>query len=473
MQRSASAPTFIFATGVENSCPTIGPTRTRVDELEKCRHYANWQTDFGLVEELGTTFLRYGPPVHTTWVGASRYNWDFADVTFADLLRRDITPIVDLCHFGVPDWVGDFQNGDFPALFAVYARAFAERFPWAQFYTPVNEMYICALFSARYGWWNERLTSDRAFVTALKNIVRANVLAMHAILKVRPDAIFVQSESSEYFHAKTPRAIGPAERMNEIRFLSLDLNYGRRVSSEMYELLLDGGMTREEYHFFLDHQLKHHCIMGNDYYVTNEHVVSADGTTEAAGEVFGYHVITSEYYSRYGLPVMHTETNIKQGPNGDEAVRWLHKEWANVLRVRNDGMPILGFTWYSLTDQVDWDTTLRESNGRVNPLGLYDLDRKPRPVGLAYQTLIQDWRQVLPTHSKVLSLPAFPPSRQNDPLVRMARSTAGARNAEDAAAKQSASVGTASNGATREESASDGGSSDAQGPVNPPPQHTQ
>jgi beta-glucosidase len=231
-------------------------------------------------------------------------------------------------------------------------------------------------------------------------------------------------------------------------------------------------MTRDEYHFFLDNQLKHHCIMGNDYYVTNEHVVSADGTTKAAGEVFGYHVITSEYYSRYGLPVMHTETNLKQGPNGDEAVQWLHKEWANVLRVRNDGVPILGFTWYSLTDQVDWDTALRETNGRVNPLGLYDLDRKPRPVGLAYQELIREWREVLPTQSKVLSLPAFPPSRQNDPLVRMIRSNAEERNVEEAATR-SAPSGNASNGVTRNSPGSDGGSPEARSAVTPPAQHTQ
>ena len=39
-----------------------------------------------------------------------------------------ITPIVDLCHFGVPDWVGGFDDPDWPGLFAEYARAFAERF---------------------------------------------------------------------------------------------------------------------------------------------------------------------------------------------------------------------------------------------------------------------------------------------------------------------------------------------------------
>src|SRR3978361_1205041 len=99
---------------------------------------------------------------------------------------------------------------------------------------------------AAYGWWNEQLSSDRSFVTALKHIVKANVLAMAAILEVRPDAIFIQSESSEYFHAENPRAIGPAEILNARRFLSLDLNYGRRVNSEMCENLMDNVMTRAQ-----------------------------------------------------------------------------------------------------------------------------------------------------------------------------------------------------------------------------------
>ena len=71
--------------------------------------------------------LCYGPPIHTTWLEQGRYDWEFSDLTFGELRRRNIIPIVDLCHFGVPDWVGSFQNDDFPALFASYARAFAER----------------------------------------------------------------------------------------------------------------------------------------------------------------------------------------------------------------------------------------------------------------------------------------------------------------------------------------------------------
>jgi beta-glucosidase/6-phospho-beta-glucosidase/beta-galactosidase len=398
-------PTFLFATGVENSNPTIKNGRVRVDEIAKCGHYTCWRDDFECVQQLGIRFLRYGPPLYRTHLGPHRYDWAFADETFTELYRRGITPIVDLCHFGVPDWIGDFQNPDFPTLFADYAGAFARRFPWVQLYTPVNEMYVCALFSASFGWWNEQLTGDRSFVTALKHIVKANVLAMRAILKVRPDALFIQSESSEYFHAENPRAIKPAEMLNAKRFLSLDLNYGRHVNGEMYEFLMDSGMTRDEYHFFLKENLRRHCILGNDYYVTNEHRVAHDGGMRPSGEVFGYCEITRQYHWRYGLPVMHTETNISQGPNGNEAVQWLWKEWANVLRLRNDRVPIVGFTWYSITDQVDWDSALREDRGTVNPVGLFDLDRNIRPVGETYRQLIASWCDVLPTESLCLTVP--------------------------------------------------------------------
>jgi hypothetical protein len=121
---------------------------------------------------------------------------------------------------------------------------------------------------------------------------------------------------------------------------------------------------------------------------------------------------------------MHTETNRAEGPNGDEAVDWLWKQWANVLRVRNDGIPIVGFTWYSLTDQVDWDIALREERGTVNPLGLYDLDRKIRPVGIAYKQLMQDWSEVLPTQSVCLRVPVVPPSEHDASWAQKTRAEA-------------------------------------------------
>jgi beta-glucosidase/6-phospho-beta-glucosidase/beta-galactosidase len=325
--------------------------------------------------------------VHT---GPGRYDWEFTDMALAEIRRLKLVPIMDLCHFGMPDWLGNFQNAEFPRYFAEYARAFAERYPWVWLYTPINEMYTAAEFSAWRGWWNERLTSDEGFVTALKHLVRANIEAMLAILHARPDAQFVQSESSVYTHATAPHLVDGAEMINEQRFLPLDLNYGRRVSSSVYRYLLDCGMTEDEYDFFMSHNLREHCIMGNDYYVSNERLLVGEEKIEFGGEIFGYYVITREYYDRYNLPVMHTETN-KDEP---DAVHWLWKTWANIQQLRRDGVPLCGMTWYSLTDQVDWDSCLTQRNGHVNPLGLYDLARNIRPVGRAYRKLIQQWKSI-------------------------------------------------------------------------------
>jgi beta-glucosidase/6-phospho-beta-glucosidase/beta-galactosidase len=390
---------FMFATGIENSYPMItlpGGKRMRVDEMEKCGHYEHWREDFHLVCEMGIQYLRYGPAYYRTHLGPGKYDWGFSDETFNELRHLKIEPIVDLCHFGVPDWIGSAQNPDFPRLFAEYARAFAERYRWLRLFTPINEIYIAAKFSAHYGWWNECMASDKAFVTALYHLCKANMLAMRAILEVTPGAIFIQSESSEYFHAEEPSGLKRAGQLNEERFLSLDLTYGMDLDVKMYEFLLDNGMTREQYHWFRENHVKKNCIMGNDYYITNEHLVKPDNHTEPAGEIYGYYVITRQYFERYQLPVMHTETNLA---DAERAPGWLKKEWANMLRLKSDGVPILGFTWYSLTDQVDWDTALRENNGRVNPLGLYDLDRKIRPVGQAYKRLIEMWRGIMPTGS--------------------------------------------------------------------------
>src|SRR5579884_2435198 len=228
----AHANRFMFATGIENSYPVIqgrdGKTQ-RVDEMEKCGFYTHWKEDFHLVRELGLEYLRYGPQYYRVSTGPGKYDWSFCDETFEELKRLKITPIADLCHFGVPDWVGDFQNPDFPRIFAAYAKEFAERYSWVRLITPINEIYVCSDFSAANGWWNERLCSDQTFVTALKHMCKAAILAEEAILDVNRQAIFIQSEATCYFHAQNPEAVPRARYYNLRRFLSFDLCYGKHV----------------------------------------------------------------------------------------------------------------------------------------------------------------------------------------------------------------------------------------------------
>jgi beta-glucosidase/6-phospho-beta-glucosidase/beta-galactosidase len=378
---------FMFAVGIECSNPVIAGNH-RVDELESTGHYEFWKKDLRLVRGLGIRYLRYGPPIHRIFLGRGKYDWSWLDQVMAEMQKLGIRPIIDLVHFGLPDWMGTFQNPEWPYHLAEYAHAFATRYPWVRFYTPVNEIYITAQFSAAFGWWNERLMSDEAFVTNLKHSVKASMLCMRAILQHRADAIFIFSESTEYVHPGSPKMVQQAQFMNERRFLSLDLLFAHDVSATMYRYLLHSGMTTEECLWYRDQSdLRAHCIMGTDYYITNEHVIRDDGSTIGAGDVYGYYVITRQYFDRYKLPVMHTETN----RTSQHAVEWMWKEWMNLMRLREDGVPIIGFTWYGLIDMKDWDTALTKAQGHVNKVGLYTLDRNERKVAREYRKLVENF----------------------------------------------------------------------------------
>lgn len=388
---TGDAGNFMFATGIECSCPTIEHGRVRRDELAECGHYDRWREDLALVKELGLKVLRYGLPYYRTHLGPGRYDWEFADQVVAEMRRLEITPILDLMHFGVPDWLGDFQNPELPIHFADYAGAVAERYSWVRYYTPVNEIYVTARVSARDGLWNEQLRSDGAYVTATKHLVAASILATHRIAHRRPDSVIVQSESAEYTHEARSAPSAEVTLRNKLRFLALDLLYAHPPDADVCLYLLDNGLTRDEYDWFMRGEPPGYQVMGNDYYGRNERILLPDGATVEAEDVLGWYQITKAYYDRYHKPVMHTETNVF---DADEAPTWLWKQWVNVLRMRADGVPVLGFTWYSLVDQIDWDVELARQCGHVNACGLYDLDRRPRPVAAAYRALLEEFGRI-------------------------------------------------------------------------------
>ena len=57
-----AAPSFLFATGIENSCPTIGGRRVRVDEMEKWGTTTSGGETSPSCRRWAIRTLRYGPP---------------------------------------------------------------------------------------------------------------------------------------------------------------------------------------------------------------------------------------------------------------------------------------------------------------------------------------------------------------------------------------------------------------------------
>lgn len=377
---------FIVATGIECSAPIIRGGIRR-DQLILTDHWRRFEEDFDLIADLGITHLRYGVPFHVVARDPVSFDWAWTDAAMAALRERGITPIADLLHFAVPDRLRGIGDPAMPAAFVAYAEAFADRYPWVGMYTPVNEPLITALFSAKNGWWNERRRSDRAFVQALDNVVTCAIEGMRLVRERRSDATFLQSDACEFFMPADPSALVASTFLTERGFLGFDLTYGRPVSERMRGWLRRMGMSAKRQAWFERNGTDAACVVGLDYYEGNERFVDADGRLSPAVRR-GFGAIAREYHARYDLPMMLAETN----NHTERAVDWLAETWNDTIEMRKDGLPIRGFCWYSLTDQVDWDTCMREANDRVNTFGLVDMGRVRRPVGHAYAELARQTR---------------------------------------------------------------------------------
>ncbi len=170
---------FLFASAIDSSCPTLAGG-ARLDQLDRTGHYARWEEDLEHAHMLGLDALWYGAPYYRTHLAPDHHEWECVEEPLLRLRDLGVEVIADLCRFGVPSWLGGFQDPAFPVLFAEYARAFARRFPWVRYFTPVSDIMQCATASALRGEWNECERSDSAFVRALRNLCMAHELAVES-----------------------------------------------------------------------------------------------------------------------------------------------------------------------------------------------------------------------------------------------------------------------------------------------------
>ena len=151
--------------GVECSVNRVGDRF--FDQLERNGH-AHRARDLDCFADLGVHALRY--PVlweRTAPCGLENADWRWADERLGRLRELRVRAIVGLVHHGSGPRSTSLVDPDFPEQLAAYARAVAERFPWVEDYTPVNEPLTTARFSGLYGFWYPHATDALSFARAL------------------------------------------------------------------------------------------------------------------------------------------------------------------------------------------------------------------------------------------------------------------------------------------------------------------
>jgi dTDP-4-dehydrorhamnose reductase len=388
--------------GVEGTFNRVGDRY--FDQLRRGGHWERIR-DLNLIAALGIRAVRY--PVlweKTAPLGPERADWTWADARLGRLRELGVRPIVGLLHHGSGPPHTSLVDPAFPFELARYARAVAERFPWVEDYTPVNEPLTTARFSGLYGHWYPHGRDPVLFARILMVQCRAIVEAMRAIRQVTPGARLLQTEDMGRTYS-TPRLAYQAEFENHRRWLSLDLLLGRVDRHHVFwPHLTRWGVSEEELGWFLDHPLPPD-VVGINYHITSdrwlderlEHYPAwshGDNGRDAYADVHaalvwndaisGHRDVLRWAWARYGLPVALTEVHL--GCTREDQLRWLREAWDACRSLRTEGVDVRALAVWALLGVYDWNTLVTVERGFYEP-GAYDVRAPlPRPTAIARMT---------------------------------------------------------------------------------------
>jgi dTDP-4-dehydrorhamnose reductase len=358
--------------------------------------------DIDRFAELGIRTLRY--PVLWERVAPDSLcdaDWSSTDLAMERMRQLGITPIVGLVHHGSGPRHTSLLDPGFPEKLGHFARAVAERYPWIEMVTPVNEPLTTARFAGLYGLWYPHARDDRAFARALVNQCLAIGYSMKAVRRVNPSARLVQTEDLGKTYS-TPSLRYQAEFDNDRRWLTFDLLCGRvGEDHRFWTYLLDNGATRAELEAFLAEPCPPD-IVGMNHYLTSERFlddrvelypprVRGGNGRHAYADVEAVRVLENglaghlgllrEAWDRYSIPLAVTEVHL--GCTREQQMRWLRDAWCSAEELRDEGCDVRAVTVWSLLGCFGWHSLLTREDGRYES-GAFDIrSPEPRPTAVA------------------------------------------------------------------------------------------
>lgn len=357
--------------------------------------------DLEMFASLGIKKLRY-PILWERTAPDHTLDWRWADERLNRIRKLKMEPIAGLLHHGSGPAYTSLVDPAFADKFASYARAFAERYPWVEYYTPVNEPLTTARFSGLYGHWFPHGGDARTFVTAMLMQCRAVVQAMREVRKVNTAGRLVQTEDlGKTFSTEKLRY--QAEFENVRRWLTFDLLSGS-IGPEhpLWCYLRMSGASERDLLWFRENQTAPD-IIGVNHYLTSQRYLDemcdlypachvggngqhryADVEAVRVGVVqpSGPGELIQEVWTRYHKPIAITEVHV--GCTSEEQLRWFRDFWEAAVAQKRSGADVRAVTAWALLGAYNWNSLVTRDDGHYEP-GVFDLrSGKPRATALAH-----------------------------------------------------------------------------------------
>ena len=324
-------------------CSTHRYGNRRLDLLAQTSHDQFALPDFKRLAALGIRTVRTGARWHRIEERAGHFSFESLEPILRAADESGVELIVDLLHFGWPDFL-DIFDAAFPAAFGLYVHALTKFLrPWAKLiagYAPVNEMSFLSWVAGDVAnIYPHRSGEGRRLKVAL---ARAAIRASEILLNEVPGVRLVWPEPAIHIIGN-PQLAGDdveAERYRLAQFEAWDMISGR-LAPEL------GG--RPEY---LD-------LVGMNFYDRNQWVHNAETLGRCDPRYRPFRHMIGEVWQRYGRPVFVSET----GAEGDQRAEWLSYVCTEVNEARRTGIPVEGICLYPILNHPGWEDDRHCHNG--------------------------------------------------------------------------------------------------------------
>ncbi len=306
----------------------------RLDMIAATRHDELAEADYARLMRLGIRTARDGVRWHLIEVEPGRY--DFASLTkqVAAVRATGVQIIWDIFHYGFPEDV-DVTTPDFVDRFASFAAAtcefLASELGPRLVICPVNEISFFSWAAGTAGVFYPFKKKKGRVIKA--NLIEAACASIALIRERIPTVRWIFTEPAIHV---VPSAVGSnkrsAERYRRAQFEALDELYARDA---------------------LD-------IIGLNYYIHNQwrHPSRRPLPLDHA-EYRPPHEIFLEFYSRYGRPMIISETGIED----ERRPEWFRFAWGEAHAARERGVPIDGLCLYPIVNHPGWEDNRHCHNG--------------------------------------------------------------------------------------------------------------
>lgn len=336
--------------GFESACH-INRQGMRLDLMSATQHDRELEADYARVKELGFGAVRESVRWHLVDRGR-RLDFSTVRPMLEAAQRQGVQILWTLCHYGWPEDVALLSAG-FVERFARYcgamARLVSELDDAVPFYTPINEISFFAWAAGEKEYMYPFMHGRGGELK--RQLVRAAVAGMEAILEVEPRARFIHVDP--LIHVVTPRGRPDLARAAA----------DQRASQFDAWDMLTGGLHPE-----LGGRPCYLDVIGVNFYHANEWEYPDQRLrwedTPRDPRWIPLHRLLEEVHTRYGRPILISETS----HFGAGRCRWLREVVQEASAARAAGVPLEGLCIYPIIDRPDWDDPTLWHNS-----GLWDL----------------------------------------------------------------------------------------------------